>query len=162
MSESKPNYQVTLITVGATIVVALISGAFAIQSSAKQAAAGRVAACQAEFVKRDEQIRAKGAEFLSGVAEVFLKIEPEKPIPVSELRAPLLKTAFALAAYADADLAKQSIAVSTAFDDVWAAIKAKRPMEPELEKAKAAMQDWQPIYQRQFTRLKAAREICTE
>lgn len=162
MTESKPSYLATLITVGATIIVAIISGVFAIQSSAKQATAERIATCQAEYVKREEQIRAKGAEFLSGAAEVFLKIEPDTPIPVSELRAPLVKTAFALAAYADADLANQSMAVSTAFDDIWAAVKAHGPMEQELEKARAAIQEWQHVYQRQFTKLRVQREICSE
>ena len=162
MTESKPNYLVTLITVGATIIVAIISGVFAIQSSAKQAAAERVAACQAEYVKREEQIRAKGAEFLSGVAEVYLKIEADTPIPISELRAPLVKTAFAIAAYADTDLANQSLTVSSAFDDIWAAIKARRSIEQELEKAKVAVQAWQPTYQSQFRKLRVQREICSE
>ena len=85
MSETQSNYRVTLITVGATITVALISGAFAYNSSTKQAETARVADCRAEISKREAMIRSKADAFLSGVAEAYLKVEANTTISAYDL-----------------------------------------------------------------------------
>lgn len=160
LPETQSNYRVTLITVGATITVALISGAFAYNSSTKQAEAARVADCRAEISKREAMIRSKADAFLSGVAEAYLKVEANTPIPAHDLRGPMTRAAFSMAAYTDSELAQHTTAITDAFEKLLDAIRAKTNTDAAFEKLKTSIEAWQPEYQRQFRRLKIARENC--